>query len=85
MDIYHLTQEIDATDMTALEVVTNVDEEWLKLEKEEAELLAAQGLTYYSHVVLWEFEALGSLVIYWQMSKSVEPLVEAQNVGRFGF
>lgn len=42
MDIYHLTQEIDATDMTALEVVTNVDEEWLKLEKEEPELLAAQ-------------------------------------------
>jgi hypothetical protein len=42
MDIHHLTQEIDATDMTALEVVTNVDEEWLKLEKEEAELLAAQ-------------------------------------------
>jgi hypothetical protein len=29
-------------DMTALEVVTNVDEEWLKLEEEEAELLATQ-------------------------------------------
>jgi hypothetical protein len=37
MDIYHLTQEIAATDMTALEVVINLDEEWLKLEKEEAE------------------------------------------------
>lgn len=41
MDIYHLTREIDATDMTALEAVTNVDEERLKLEK-EAEKLAAQ-------------------------------------------
>ncbi|KAJ7545087.1 hypothetical protein O6H91_09G107000 [Diphasiastrum complanatum] len=41
MDIYHLTREIDATDMTALEAVVNVDEERLKLEK-EAEALAAQ-------------------------------------------
>ncbi|CAK9214917.1 unnamed protein product [Sphagnum troendelagicum] len=41
MDIYHLTREIDATEMTALEAVMNVDEERLKLEK-EAELLAAQ-------------------------------------------
>ncbi|CAK9191017.1 unnamed protein product [Sphagnum troendelagicum] len=41
MDIYHLTREIDATEMTALEAVMNVDEERLKLEK-EAELLAAR-------------------------------------------
>jgi len=41
MDIYHLTREIDATEMTALEAVMNVDEERLKLEK-EAELLSAQ-------------------------------------------
>lgn len=41
MDIYHLTKEIDATDLTALEAVKNVDEERLKLEK-EAEKLAAQ-------------------------------------------
>ncbi|KAJ7552017.1 hypothetical protein O6H91_06G038500 [Diphasiastrum complanatum] len=41
MDIYHLTREIDATDMTALEAVVNVDEERLQLEK-EAEALAAQ-------------------------------------------
>lgn len=41
MDIYHLTREIEATDMTALEAVINCDEERLKLEK-EAEALAAQ-------------------------------------------
>lgn len=41
MDIYHLTREIDATDMTALEAVMNCDEERLKLEQ-EAEALAAQ-------------------------------------------
>lgn len=41
MDIYHLTREIDATDMTSLEAVMNVDEERLILEK-EAEKLAQQ-------------------------------------------
>jgi ATP-binding cassette subfamily F protein 2 len=41
MDIYHLTREIDATDMTSLEAVMNVDAERLLLEK-EAEKLAAQ-------------------------------------------
>lgn len=41
MDIYHLTREIEATDMTSLEAVMNCDEERLKLEK-EAEALAAQ-------------------------------------------
>ncbi|KAG0569875.1 hypothetical protein M758_6G117600 [Ceratodon purpureus] len=41
MDIYHLTREIDATDMTSLEAVMNVDEERLVLEK-EAEKLAQQ-------------------------------------------
>lgn len=41
MDIYHLTREIDATEMTALEAVKNVDSERLVLEK-EAEKLAAQ-------------------------------------------
>ena len=44
MDIYHLTKEIEATDLTALEAVVNVDEERLKLEK-EAEKLAAQVST----------------------------------------
>lgn len=41
MDIYHLTREIEASDMSSLEAVINCDEERLKLEK-EAEALAAQ-------------------------------------------
>ncbi|MEI4393806.1 ABC-F family ATP-binding cassette domain-containing protein, partial [Streptococcus anginosus] len=41
MDIYHLSREIEASDMSALEAVICCDEERLKLEK-EAELLASQ-------------------------------------------
>nr|KYP51785.1 ABC transporter F family member 1 [Cajanus cajan] len=41
MDIYHLTREIEASDMSALEAVISCDEERLRLEK-EAEALAAQ-------------------------------------------
>ncbi|KAJ8768771.1 hypothetical protein K2173_023675 [Erythroxylum novogranatense] len=41
MDIYHLTREIEASDMSALEAVISCDEERLKLEK-EAEALAGQ-------------------------------------------
>ncbi|KAK7404779.1 hypothetical protein VNO78_05737 [Psophocarpus tetragonolobus] len=41
MDIYHLSREIEASDMSALEAVISCDEERLKLEK-EAEVLAAQ-------------------------------------------
>ncbi|CAN1799982.1 ABC transporter F family member 1 [Linum perenne] len=41
MDIYHLTREIEASDMSSLEAVISCDEERLKLEK-EAELLASQ-------------------------------------------
>ncbi|KAJ0966596.1 hypothetical protein J5N97_023513 [Dioscorea zingiberensis] len=41
MDIYHLSREIEASDMSSLEAVINCDEERLKLEK-EAELLAAE-------------------------------------------
>ncbi|CAL9760429.1 unnamed protein product [Musa acuminata subsp. burmannicoides] len=41
MDIYHLTREIEASDMSALEAVINCDEERLRLEK-EAEMLAAE-------------------------------------------
>ncbi|CAM8982797.1 unnamed protein product [Rhodiola kirilowii] len=41
MDIYHLTREIEASDMSALEAVICCDEERLKLEK-EAEMLGAQ-------------------------------------------
>ncbi|CAN6329032.1 unnamed protein product [Urochloa humidicola] len=41
MDIYHLSHEIEASDMSALEAVVSCDEERVKLEK-EAEILAAQ-------------------------------------------
>lgn len=41
MDIYHLSREIEASDMSSLEAVINCDEERVKLEK-EAEELAAQ-------------------------------------------
>ncbi|KAG6779946.1 hypothetical protein POTOM_016348 [Populus tomentosa] len=41
MDIYHLTREIEASDMSSLEAVISCDEERLKLEK-EAEVLAAK-------------------------------------------
>lgn len=41
MDIYHLSREIEASDMSALEAVISCDEERLKLEK-EAEILGAQ-------------------------------------------
>ncbi|XP_023521496.1 ABC transporter F family member 1-like [Cucurbita pepo subsp. pepo] len=41
MDIYHLTREIEASDMSSLEAIISCDEERLQLEK-EAETLAAQ-------------------------------------------
>ncbi|RLM97914.1 ABC transporter F family member 1 [Panicum miliaceum] len=41
MDIYHLSHEIEASDMSALQAVVSCDEERVKLEK-EAEVLAAQ-------------------------------------------
>lgn len=41
MDIYHLSREIEASDMSSLEAVISCDEERLQLEK-EAEALAAQ-------------------------------------------
>jgi len=41
MDIYHLSREIEASDMSALDAVISCDEERLKLEK-EAEILGAQ-------------------------------------------
>lgn len=34
MDIYHLSHEIEATDMSSLEAVVSCDEERLRLEKE---------------------------------------------------
>jgi len=50
MDIYHLTREIEASDMSSLEAVINCDEERLKLEK-EAEILAAQ-VSFVTHVIV---------------------------------
>uniref|UniRef100_A0A2P2KY81 ABC transporter domain-containing protein n=1 Tax=Rhizophora mucronata TaxID=61149 RepID=A0A2P2KY81_RHIMU len=41
MDIYHLTREIEASDMSALEAVISCDEERMRLEK-EAEALAGE-------------------------------------------
>ncbi|CAL9057976.1 unnamed protein product [Musa banksii] len=41
MDIYHLTREIEASDMSSLEAVISCDEERLKLEK-EVEMLAGE-------------------------------------------
>ncbi|XP_075492833.1 ABC transporter F family member 1-like [Primulina tabacum] len=41
MDIFHLSREIEASDMSSLEAVINCDEERLRLEK-EAEALAGQ-------------------------------------------
>ncbi|KAK3205924.1 hypothetical protein Dsin_019970 [Dipteronia sinensis] len=41
MDIYHLSREIEASDISSLEAVISCDEERLKLEK-EVEMLAAQ-------------------------------------------
>ena len=58
MDIYHLTREIEASDMSALEAVISCDEERLRLEK-EAEALAAQ-------VCLSNIEsAFFSLLCFW--------------------
>ena len=45
MDIYHLAREIEATDMTSLQAVMNVDEERIKLEK-EAEILSAKVVLF---------------------------------------
>lgn len=40
MDIYHLSREIEASDMSALEAVMSCDEERVKLEQEAEALLA---------------------------------------------
>lgn len=53
MDIYHLTREIEASDMSSLEAVISCDEERLKLEK-EAETLAAQ--VCQNNLIYHEFE-----------------------------
>ncbi|XP_020593668.1 ABC transporter F family member 1 [Phalaenopsis equestris] len=43
LDIYHLTREIEASDMSALEAVISCDEEKIKLEKEAERLAAEDG------------------------------------------
>lgn len=60
MDIYHLTREIEASDMSALEAVISCDEERLKLEK-EAEALAAQVCLVVSNLFCSTFCVFGSL------------------------
>lgn len=40
MDIYHLSREIEASDMSSLEAVISCDEERIRLEKEVEELAA---------------------------------------------
>nr|CAD1830818.1 unnamed protein product [Ananas comosus var. bracteatus] len=42
MDIYHLTREIEASDMPALQAVISCDEERLRLEKEAERLVAEE-------------------------------------------
>jgi ATPase subunit of ABC transporter with duplicated ATPase domains len=50
MDIYHLSHEIEASDMSALQAVVTCDEERVKLEK-EAEILAAQASSWNHRIV----------------------------------
>lgn len=58
MDIFHLTREIEASDMSSLEAVMNCDEERLKLEA-EVERLAAQVLTLQKKSSLYTFLDMG--------------------------
>lgn len=50
MDIYHLSHEIEASDMSALQAIVSCDEERVKLEK-EAEILAAQVSSWNHRIV----------------------------------
>lgn len=62
MDIFHLTREIEASDMSSLEAVINCDEERLKLEK-EAETLAAQVCSLVKNNCFRVFYFSGVLII----------------------
>ena len=56
VDIFHLKNEIEASDKTALECVMEVDEERLRLEAEAAELtkLGDQGSErYFTHLAIY--------------------------------
>ena len=45
MDIYHLSREIEASDMSSLDAVISCDEERIRLEKEVEELAAQVSLS----------------------------------------
>lgn len=64
MDIYHLSREIEASDMSSLEAVINCDEERLKLEK-EAEVLAAQvSFFIYFLTIRWFTNFFYYMMVY---------------------
>ncbi|PWA39111.1 ABC transporter family protein [Artemisia annua] len=64
MDIFHLTREIEASDMSSLEAVMNCDEERLKLE-EEAERLIGQNLEFKELAVMTEGYNRSELKVSW--------------------
>jgi len=64
MDIYHLTREIEASEMSALEAVISCDEERVRLEQ-EAEALAAQVCTSHILNVLLMIFMLELAILIW--------------------
>lgn len=54
MDIYHLSHEIEASDMSALQAVVSCDEERVKLEK-EAEILSTQVIFLPCLIVIFSY------------------------------
>ncbi|KAF3795901.1 ABC transporter F family member 1 [Nymphaea thermarum] len=58
MDIYHLSREIEASDMSALEAVVNCDEERLRLEKEAEALLEDENAQVTLDRIYERLEAL---------------------------
>lgn len=67
MDIFHLTREIEASDMSSLEAVMNCDEERLKLEEEAERLIGQVGKNDWPRFYSLN-STRGSLVIYHQSS-----------------
>lgn len=57
MDIYHLSREIEASDMSSLQAVISCDEERLRLEK-EVEALAGQVWCYFDKNGIYQFDIL---------------------------
>lgn len=60
MDIYFLSHEIEATDMTSLEAVYSVDEERTKLEKEAEELANVEGAEERLEAIFERLDAMDS-------------------------